>query len=151
LQTLHDNTAKRWSKVVHIALAVAIVVALSLAVPGFLMFGQNTCANILNNFDPGDITVVVMRVMYIFTMAFTFPLCFFVLRHVINIFIFEGILNDYQSIHEMSLFRFLLLTLPLLAVVLGIGCFVKDLGFVLSLAGGVGAWIPSLNFTAHVD
>jgi len=84
-------------------------------------------------------------------MAFTFPLCFYVLRHVINIFIFEGIRGDYQSVQEMSTTRFLLLTLPPLAIVLGIGCFVKDLGFVLSLAGGVGAWIPSLNFTAHVD
>jgi sodium-coupled neutral amino acid transporter 11 len=71
-------------------------------------------------------------------MAFTFPLCFYVLRHVINIFIFEGIRGDYQSVQEMSTTRFLLLTLPPLAIVLGIGCFVKDLGFVLSLAGGVG-------------
>ena len=47
---------------------------------GFLTFGTGSCENILNNYDAADPAIVFMRVMYVFTMAFTFPVSFFVVR-----------------------------------------------------------------------
>jgi hypothetical protein len=104
MQTLRRNTAKRWSMVTHLSMAGALVVCLMFAVPGtqkwahsqqqahrpygclpfrslgFLTFGTGSCENILNNYDAADPAIVFMRVMYVFTMAFTFPVSFFVVR-----------------------------------------------------------------------
>ena len=72
-------------------------------------------------------------------MAFTFPLSFFVVRHVINVWVFESCLGDYQTTQKMSLRRHLALTLPLLGSCVLVCCFVKNLGVIMSLAGSLGA------------
>ena len=73
-------------------------------------------------------------------MAFTFPLSFFVVRHVINVWVFQSceakcLGFNYQTTQEMSLARHLALTLPLLGSCVLICCFVKNLG--VNTAGAV--------------
>jgi len=136
--TLKDNhKPSRWACITHGALGSALVICLSLAIPGFLTFRDGTCGNLLNNYDPDAIAIIVMRAVYVLTMASTYPISFFVVRHITNVAIWHGTKN-FKSIQEMPLSRHLMLTLSLFFISVGIVMFVKNLGVVMAVAGSVG-------------
>eukprot|EP00938_MAST-03A_sp_MAST-3A-sp1_P004795 g4795.t1 len=136
--TLKDNhKPSRWACITHGALGSALLICLSLAVPGFLTFRDGTCGNLLNNYDPDAVAIIVMRAVYVLTMASTYPISFFVVRHITNVAIWGGTKN-FKSIQEMPLSRHLLLTLTLFFISVGIVMFVKNLGVVMAVAGSVG-------------
>ena len=97
--TLRHPTSARWGAVSALSLSSALVVCCLLAVPGYLTFGAKTDANLLNNYDISDGAVIAMRCIYVLTMAFTYPLTFFVSRHIVNVWVFAG--PRYQTVQRM--------------------------------------------------
>ena len=135
--TLRHPTSARWGAVSALSLSSALVVCCLLAVPGYLTFGAKTEANLLNNYDISDGVVIFMRCIYVLTMAFTYPLTFFVARHIVNVWAFAG--PRYQTVQRMPRRRHFALTFGLFFSALCIALFVQDLGDVMSLAGSFGA------------
>jgi sodium-coupled neutral amino acid transporter 11 len=136
--TLSRNTAPgRWAGVVHRSLCAALIVCLGLAVPGFLTFGASTCDNLLKNYEAGDPWIVAARAVYVLTMALTYPISFFVVRHIVNVWAYGGG-PRFESVRTMPLSRHLALTLPLFVLSVGAAMLFEDLGPVMAVAGSLG-------------
>ena len=70
--TLKDNhKPSRWACITYGALGSALLICLSLAVPGFLTFRDGTCGNLLNNYDPDAVAIIVMRAVYVSVRAWS--------------------------------------------------------------------------------
>jgi sodium-coupled neutral amino acid transporter 11 len=136
-QTLREPSAERWNKVTHMSMSAACGCCLLIAIPGFLTFRDTTNEDLLSNYSDEDPIIIAARCVYILTMAFTYPMSFFVNRHVTNVLVFRG--DDFQSTQEMSLMRHLLLTLPIWGSTVIICLCTSSLSFVMSLTGGLGA------------
>ena len=135
--SLRRPSSARWRAVSKLSLSAALATCLLLAVPGYLTFGFLTEPNLLNNYRTSDGAVIVMRGIYVLTMAFTYPLTFFVARHIVNVWLFRGAL--YEPVARMPLARHLGLSLGLFFSALAIALVVTNLGDVMSLAGSLGA------------
>ena len=70
-RTLEKRTPARFRAVTALALGGSAFLTLIFAAAGYLCFRENTEANLLNNFDPGDATALMMRLLYALTMIFT--------------------------------------------------------------------------------
>lgn len=121
----------------HLSMIGACVICCMFGLFGYLTFRGDCVSNLLNNYDGYDPVVQVGGVAYVFTMALTYPLSFYVARHVIYAIIFRG--PDYRSAQNSSLSTHLLISLPLFGITLLIVMFVKDLGLVMSITGSVAA------------
>ena len=151
--TLKNPTSKRWNIVSTLSLTVSLLWCMALAIPGYLTFGAGTCttsqsddcsgtkSNLLLNYKITDDVVVFMRGVYIVTMAFTYPLSFFVTRHIVNVWFFNdsSCFGKYETVQNMSTKRLLGLSLSIFFSSVIITLFVSNLGDVMSLAGGLGA------------
>jgi len=135
--TLKNPTTKRWGSVVHLSLGGACVVCITFALFGYLTFRGQVTPNLLNNYSPSDKVVQVARTVYVLTMALTYPISFYVCRHVIYAVIYRG--PEYKSEKECSFLTHLGVTLPLYAVSVLIVMFVTNLGVVMSLTGSIAA------------
>jgi len=135
--TLKNPTTKRWGSVVHLSLGGACVVCIAFALFGYLTFKGTVTSNLLNDYSPKDKVVQAARTIYVLTMALTYPISFYVCRHVIYAVIYRG--PTYKSEKECSLLTHLGITLPLYAVSVLIVMFVTNLGVVMSLTGSIAA------------
>ena len=59
--SLRKPTMDRFAKVTHISTSVSCLACLTMALSGFLTFGDKTLGNILNNFPSSNIMVNVAR------------------------------------------------------------------------------------------
>jgi hypothetical protein len=56
------------------SIASALVVSAALAVPGYMTFRNTTKSNVLNNYAASDPVFIAVRIAYVVTMAFTYPI-----------------------------------------------------------------------------
>ena len=125
---------RRWKIVAHVSLAVALFASLLLGIGGYVKFGFDTQADILNNFGCDDIAINVARGLLAVTMFFTYPMEQFVTRHSIHSIIWPG--KGKVADHNV---RYYPITILLWLSSLGISLAVSDLGIVLELTGAAGA------------
>jgi len=135
--TLYRPTTRRWGILVHMALGTACVICVAFALCGYLTFRDKTSSNVLNDYAPEDPVVQVARCIYVITMALTYPISFYVTRHVIYTIIFRG--PNYKSEKESSTLTHLAISIPLLLSSVGVVMIVTDLGVVMSLTGSIAA------------
>ena len=57
--------------------------SLLLSIPAYLTFGNNVQGNVLNNYSISDVSIIVVRIVYVIAMALTYPTGFFVVRHIV--------------------------------------------------------------------
>eukprot|EP01084_Bolivina_argentea_P087840 158609_1 len=81
--TLLNPTTARWSTLCLVGILSAMLVSLCLSIPAFLTFGIHVDGNVMNNYAVDDPTIIFTRIIYVITMALTYPTAFFVCRHVI--------------------------------------------------------------------
>lgn len=74
--------ADRFAQITHISTAVSLVMCLTMALSGFLVFTDKTQANILNNFPQADLLINIARLCFGLNMFTTLPLEAFVCREV---------------------------------------------------------------------
>ena len=84
--------------------------------------------------------MIIMRSIYALSMAFSFPITFYIVRHCLFVF-FNSLSKDkgegHESVQNTSLSKHLLYTLPLFTITLGISLLVDSLGTVISLVGSI--------------
>ena len=128
-----------------------------MAIPGFLTFRDSVAQDLLKNYAIRTPEVVVVRCMYLFTMAATYPLSFFVCRHILNELIARGrawslgvaITPGTPSglpVQRVSLSLHLALTAAIFLPSIGITMVVRDLGLTMSVTGSVFSTLVAFVF-----
>ena len=130
-KTLKNNTLKRYTILAFLGMAIQCILCVTMAVYGYLSFGENTNDDILTNYDIDNLFVLIVRIFYTFRMAFVFPTAFYVVRHICYAIIFRG----YETYEHATRKKQIIFTIIPWSVFLTTGLFLDDLGFVMSLAG----------------
>eukprot|EP01084_Bolivina_argentea_P308404 533287_1 len=138
--TLERPTIYRWKIVTSSACFITAIIYTICGIFGYLLFGEQLESNILNNFDTNDILLIVGRIIYGLTAALTYPIAFFVVRHVCY-----AVLNrqDNKKINNAKFKTTLLYTVPLFALGVLLAVYVDNLGIVMSLSGSIPSVIIS--------
>ncbi|KAL2265691.1 hypothetical protein VTJ83DRAFT_6791 [Remersonia thermophila] len=129
--SLEKPTMDRFSRVTHISTFVSMVACLTLALSGFLTFGDRTQGNVLNNFPADNTMVNIARLCFGLNMLTTLPLEAFVCREVMLNYYFPG------EPFNMNLHLIFSSSLVFSAMVLSL--LTCDLGTVFDLVGGTSA------------
>ena len=154
--TLYKPTPLRWGILNSSAIASDVIIVILFGLFGYLTFvgknGNNGInSNLFNNYPTNSVVMIIMRTMYAFSMAFSFPIKFYVVRHCFFEFFHMNFLtsnensemdekvddSEHESVQTASLCKHLLYTLPLFAITLAISLVVDDLGIVISLVGSI--------------
>eukprot|EP00052_Salpingoeca_macrocollata_P010778 m.83514 g.83514 ORF g.83514 m.83514 type:complete len:386 (+) comp17724_c0_seq2:179-1336(+) len=135
---------QRFAQVTHISVGSAAVVSVALAVGGYLAFGRDAKADILDNFAQDDDAINVARFFFALAVMLTYPIECFVAREVINTYFFDS---------EITERRHNLITIGLSATVLGIALATDNLGVVLEADGVLSATLlafilPAVSYLA---
>lgn len=124
----------RFSKVTHYSTFVSMVACLIVALSGFLVFGDRTKGNVLNNFPAqGHLIVQIARLCFGLNMLTTLPLECFVCREVMNNYYFPD--EPYQPN------RHLIFSTSLVVSAMTISLTTCDLGAVFELIGATSACV----------
>lgn len=152
--SLNTPTIDRFSTVTHYSTLISLIACLTMAVSGFLVFGDKTLGNVLNNFPAqptqtqpltqihnrdsssssssySNLTIQLARLCFGLNMLTTLPLECFVCREVLTTYFFP-----YQPFNAT---RHLLLTTALVAAATILSLLTCDLGAVFELIGATSA------------
>lgn len=146
--TLRNPTPQRWRLASRRSLGTAAGICLFMAVPGYLSFRSSIKPDLLMSYGLHEPEIIAIRILYICTMCCTFPLSFFVCRHIENEVVgrliewYTGTVHTPGTPSAMPISRaplpvHLALTLPLFLSAVGITMGVRDLGLVMGLTGSV--------------
>ncbi|CAF1108371.1 unnamed protein product [Rotaria sordida] len=83
--SMHEKTLPRWRIVTLITSIVAFIFAVTYALTGYIVFGQQTEGDLLENYCHWDTLINIARLIYAINIMLTFPLECLVCRQVIEI------------------------------------------------------------------
>ncbi|KAK8141652.1 hypothetical protein G3M48_010119 [Beauveria asiatica] len=129
--SLRTPTIDNFSRVTHYSTGVSMLACLVMALGGFLVFGDKTLGNVLNNFPSDNIMVNVARLCFGLNMLTTLPLEAFVCREVM--------LTYWWPEEPFNLRRHLVLSTGLVASATFLSLVTCDLGAVFELVGATSA------------
>lgn len=129
--SLRTPTIDNFSRVTHYSTSVSMLACLVLALGGFLVFGDKTLGNVLNNFPSDNIMVNVARLCFGLNMLTTLPLEAFVCREVMQTYWWPDA--------PFNLRRHLVLSTSLVAGATFLSLVTCDLGAVFELVGATSA------------
>ncbi|KAK7203812.1 amino acid transporter [Myxozyma melibiosi] len=156
---LRKPTLDRFARVTHWSTGVSMLACMTLALAGFLSFGDRTDGNVLNNFDASNVMINIARFCFGFNMLTTFPLEIFVCREVLLDYIYSTFIPlpspsstsasspsspsspiiDPFAPREPSLRAHRLTTAGLTIITLLVALVVGNLGIVLEVVGSTSA------------
>ncbi|KAL5615128.1 hypothetical protein BROUX41_005186 [Berkeleyomyces rouxiae] len=88
--SLRTPTIDRFSTVTHLSTGVSMIGCMTVALSGFLTFGDKTAGNVLNNFPADNTMVTFARLCFGLNMLTTMPLEAFVCREVMIEYFFSN-------------------------------------------------------------
>ncbi|KAG5537480.1 hypothetical protein RHGRI_024797 [Rhododendron griersonianum] len=93
---LEGRSIQKMNQVGRITTVLCVVIYASTAISGYLLFGKNTEADVLTNFDK-DLGIrfstalnYIVRIGYVFHLVLVFPVIHFSLRQTVDALVFEG-------------------------------------------------------------
>ncbi|CAG9956221.1 unnamed protein product [Clonostachys rosea f. rosea IK726] len=129
--SLKTPTIDRFSRVTHYSVGISTLMCLVLALSGFLVFGDKTQGNVLNNFPSDNTMVNVARLCFGLNMLTTLPLEAFVCREVMETYFYPNA--------PFSLTRHVVFSTGLVASATFFSLLTCDLGAVFELVGATSA------------
>lgn len=129
--SLKTPTMDRFAKVTHWSTTISMLACLIMALAGYLVFGDRTQGNVLNNFPTNNIMVNIARLCFGLNMLTTLPLECFVCREVMTLYYFPG-----ESFNPN---RHLIFTTSLVISAMSMALITCDLGVVFELVGATSA------------
>ena len=129
--SLRKPTMDRFARVTHYSTAISMVACLSMALGGYITFGDMTKGNVLNNFPTDNIMVNIARLCFGLNMITTLPLECFVCREVMTEYYFPG------EPHNPN--RHLIFTTSLVVSAMTLSLITCDIGVVFELVGATSA------------
>lgn len=129
--SLQKPTIDRFARVTHYSTGISLVACLTMALFGYLTFGDKTEGNLLNNFPNDNLMVNIARLFFGLNMLTTLPLEAFVCREVMNNFWFPD-----EPYHPN---RHMIFTTSLVVSAVALSLLTCDLGVVFELFGATSA------------
>ncbi|QIW97458.1 hypothetical protein AMS68_002976 [Peltaster fructicola] len=129
--SLKKPTMDRFAQVTHYSTGISMVACLTMALGGYISFGDQTKGNVLNNFPSDNVVVNIARLCFGLNMLTTLPLECFVCREVMTEYYFPG--EPYQPN------RHLIFTTSLVLSAMSLALLTCDLGIVFELVGATSA------------
>lgn len=129
--SLKTPTIDNFSRVTHYSVGVSTLACLIMALAGFLVFGDRTLGNVLNNFPSDNSMVNVARLCFGLNMLTTFPLEAFVCREVME--------NYFYPDGPFNMRRHIIFSTGLVIGPMVISLLTCDLGAVFELVGATSA------------
>jgi sodium-coupled neutral amino acid transporter 11 len=129
--SLRKPTMDRFARVTHYSTAISMVACLSMALGGYITFGDMTKGNVLNNFPTDNVMVNIARLCFGLNMITTLPLECFVCREVMTEYYFPG------EPHNPN--RHLIFTTSLVVSAMTLSLITCDIGVVFELVGATSA------------
>lgn len=146
-KSLYNPTLIRFTKLSFGGIGSAMFISIILSIPAYLTFTINVNGNILNNYSVSSYLIIIVRILYILTMALTYPIPLFIVRHISyavyirwkykdsKIHNFEQKVN--YNIEHASYSIHFLFSLIIFGSTLTISMFVDNLGIAMSLIGNL--------------
>ncbi|KAG6305631.1 hypothetical protein E4U45_008536 [Claviceps purpurea] len=129
--SLRTPTIDNFSRVTHYSTGISMLACLTMALAGFLTFGDKTLGNVLNNFPSDNSMVNIARLCFGLNMLTTLPLEAFVCREVM--------LTYWYPDEGFHLVRHLVLSTGLVVAATAVSLLTCDLGVVFELVGATSA------------
>ncbi|KAK4549683.1 hypothetical protein LTR36_004984 [Oleoguttula mirabilis] len=129
--SLRKPTMDRFATVTHYSTSISMVACMTMALGGYLSFGDRTQGNVLNNFPTDNVMVNIARLFFGLNMLTTLPLECFVCREVLTEYYFP------REAHHPN--RHLLFTTALVLAAMTTALLICDLGVVFELVGATSA------------
>ncbi|MCJ1315240.1 hypothetical protein MMC15_000556 [Xylographa vitiligo] len=121
----------RFARVTHYSTFISMIACLTMALAGFLTFGDKTMGNVLNNFPTDNIMVNIARFCFGLNMLTTLPLEAFVCREVMT--------NYWFPDEPWNPNRHLIFSTSLVVSAMTLSLLTCDLGAVFELIGATSA------------
>lgn len=138
---LRNATIPRFGQTVTYAFGLTAVVYFSIAIVGFLTFGEHSDTYILNNYSPKDPLATVSRLAIGLCALISYPLNYIGVRD--NCLDILGIADRVDTTAKLNAF-----TICLLSILTLTSCFVTDLGLINSVGGGTTVTMVDFVFPA---
>lgn len=138
---LKDASIPRFGQVIIYSFGITALIYFSIAIVGFLTFGEAADSYILNNYSARDSLATVSRLAIGFCSLVSYPLNFIGVRD--NCLDILGLHDDIDTDAKLNTF-----TLLLLAILTLTSCFVTDLGLINSVGGGTTVTLVCFIFPA---
>ncbi|KAI1083923.1 transmembrane amino acid transporter protein-domain-containing protein [Whalleya microplaca] len=129
--SLKTPTLDRFATVTHYSTGISMLACLTMALAGFLTFGDKTMGNVLNNFPADNTMVTIARLCFGLNMLTTLPLEAFVCREVM--------MNYYFPNEPFNMSLHLIFSSALVVSAMVLSLVTCDLGVVFELVGATSA------------
>ncbi|XP_011061253.1 PREDICTED: putative sodium-coupled neutral amino acid transporter 10 [Acromyrmex echinatior] len=134
-ETIPNVSLEKMNDVVRGALNICTLVYMCVGLFGYIAFcTQPFTGNILLSFEP-SITSELIKLGFVFSVAFSFPLVIFPCRASLNSLLFRRVYTHEPSVNYLSEFRFRCLTIVIVSISLIVGILVPNIEFVLGIVG----------------
>ncbi|XP_043288115.1 putative sodium-coupled neutral amino acid transporter 10 isoform X2 [Venturia canescens] len=139
---------EKMNQVVRGALNICTAVYLCVGFFGYVAFcTQPFTGNILMSFEP-SLTSDVIKMGFVFSVAFSFPLVIFPCRASLNSLLFRGAHGHDPAINYIPEVRFRWLTFAIVSMSLGTGILIPNIEFLLGIIGSTIGVMICLIFPA---
>ncbi|KAI0181347.1 transmembrane amino acid transporter protein-domain-containing protein [Hypoxylon sp. FL1284] len=129
--SLKTPTIDRFATVTHYSTGISMLACMTMALAGFLTFGDKTLGNVLNNFPADNTMVTIARLCFGLNMLTTLPLEAFVCREVM--------LNYWFPKEPFNMNLHLIFSSALVVSAMTLSLVTCDLGVVFELVGATSA------------
>ncbi|XP_072766769.1 uncharacterized protein [Anoplolepis gracilipes] len=147
-ETIPNVSLEKMNDVVRGALNICTLVYMCVGLFGYIAFcTQSFTGNILLSFEP-SITSELIKLGFVFSVAFSFPLVIFPCRASLNSLLFRRVHTHEASINYLPESRFRCLTIAIVSISLIIGILVPNIEFVLGIVGSTIGVMICLIFPA---
>ncbi|XP_018407605.1 PREDICTED: putative sodium-coupled neutral amino acid transporter 10 [Cyphomyrmex costatus] len=134
-ETIPNVSLEKMNDVVRGALNICTLVYMCVGLFGYIAFcTQPFTGNILLSFEP-SITSELIKLGFVFSVAFSFPLVIFPCRASLNSLLFRRVYTHEPSVNYLPEFRFRCLTIAIVSISLIVGILVPNIEFVLGIVG----------------
>ncbi|XP_024890824.1 putative sodium-coupled neutral amino acid transporter 10 isoform X1 [Temnothorax curvispinosus] len=134
-ETIPNVSLEKMNDVVRGALNICTLVYMCVGLFGYIAFcTQPFTGNILLSFEP-SITSELIKLGFVFSVAFSFPLVIFPCRASLNSLLFRRVYTHESSVNYLPESRFRCLTIVIVSISMTIGILVPNIEFVLGIVG----------------
>ncbi|XP_011639817.1 putative sodium-coupled neutral amino acid transporter 10 [Pogonomyrmex barbatus] len=147
-ETIPNVSLEKMNDVVRGALNICTLVYMCVGLFGYVAFcTQSFTGNILLSLEP-SITSELIKLGFVFSVAFSFPLVIFPCRASLNSLLFRRVYTHEPSVNYLPESRFRCLTIVIVSISLLIGILVPNIEFVLGIVGSTIGVMICLIFPA---
>ncbi|KAI8330607.1 transmembrane amino acid transporter protein-domain-containing protein [Chlamydoabsidia padenii] len=144
--TLKQQTSRVWAYAVSISGIISYLLSMSFAVIGYLSFGKDVQPNLFLNFPSDDAVINLGRFCLGFSMILTVPMAFYPAREAL-----QKSLGFETSDKQPTNTQHYITTIILSILITILGLYIRSLGKVYALIGGVAATtlayiLPALSY-----